>query len=189
MGKWHGENQNKIPEEHSHSHSHGDGGHGHVHLHGDCCNYWKKIGKLIGLNEQGVKAMASTILISAAPFFILFTINIDGSEKHKPTLNVLLAFAAGGLLGDAFLHLIPHAIPEDSGDSHGHSHDHGRSHDHGHSHGDGGHGHSHNPAFINCQQWVLAGLLTFLIIEKIARVMDIGHSHGGDGHGHSHGNK
>jgi len=35
--------------------------------------------------------------------------------------------------------------------------------------------------------WVLAGMLTFLTIEKFARIMQIGHSHGEDGHGHSHG--
>lgn len=158
-------------EEASHGHSHESHGHAHSHgdeevkVHGDCCSTW-------------YKAMGSTLLISAAPFFILFTIDIDGSEEHKPFLNVLLAFAAGGLLGDAFLHLIPHAIPADSGE-----HDHGHAHSHG---GDEGHGHSHNPAFINCQMWVLAGMLTFLIIEKAARVMDIGHSHS-SGDGHSHG--
>jgi zinc transporter 7 len=114
-------------------------------------------------------AIGSTLLISAAPFFILFLVPLDGSDEYKPFLNVLLSFAAGGLLGDAFLHLIPHAIPADSGD-HGHSHDHGHAHD-------GGHGHTHNTAQIVCNQWVLIGMLTFLFIEKWARVLDIGHTH------------
>merc|ERR1711970_1510542 len=146
-------------EKHGHGHGHSHGGHGHTHDHAfdilgmNCCKM-----------KLWYKAMGSTLLISAAPFFILFFIPLDGGEEHKPFLNVLLAFACGGLLGDAFLHLIPHSIPADSG-----SHDHA----HAHSHGDGDHGHSHNPAYMNCNLWVLAGILTFLVIEKAARVMDI----------------
>ena len=34
----------------------------------------------------------------------------------------------GGLLGDAFLHLIPHAMMASGGEDHGHSHSHGHSH-------------------------------------------------------------
>jgi len=122
--------------------------------------------------------MGSTVLISAAPFFILFLIPLDGTDEYKPFLNVLLAFAAGGLLGDAFLHLIPHAIPPQEAD-HGHTHSHGH---------DDHHGHSHNTDYIFCNLWVLAGILTFLLIEKWARVMNIGHTHShGDTDGHSHG--
>lgn len=52
-------------------------------------------------------------------------------------MPLMLSLASGGLLGDAFLHLIPHAIMAgESPDGHGHSHG-----GHGHSHG--GHGHSH----------------------------------------------
>merc|ERR1719210_1704825 len=111
------------------------------------------------------KAMGSTLLISAAPFFILFFVPLDKGEEYKPFLNILLAFAAGGLLGDSFLHLIPHAIPEQENHGHTHSHDHG------------GHGHSHNQGHINCNLWVLAGILAFLFIEKWARMMNVGHSH------------
>ena len=122
-------------------------------------------------------ALGSTVLISAAPFFILFFIDLDDSEKHESKLKVLLAFAAGGLLGDAFLHLMPHSIGEKSED---------HSHAHSHSHSDAGHGHSHDDRYLNCNLWVLTGMLTFLVIEKLARVMGIGHSHE-DGHGHLHG--
>ena len=38
----------------------------------------------------------------------------------------------GGLLGDAFLHLIPHAMMASGGEG---DHGHGHSHSHGHSHG------------------------------------------------------
>jgi len=121
-------------------------------------------------------AMGSTVLISATPFVILFFVPLDGGDEFKPLLNVLLAFAAGGLLGDAFLHLIPHAVPP--AEEHSHSHDHGHSHDH--------HGHSHNNELIDCNFWVLVGLLTFLLIEKFARVLNVGHSHSHGSHGHSH---
>ncbi|CAG14589.1 unnamed protein product, partial [Tetraodon nigroviridis] len=56
-------------------------------------------------------AIGSTLLISAAPFLILFLIPVQSnSDQHQNLLKVLLSFASGGLLGDAFLHLIPHAL-------------------------------------------------------------------------------
>ena len=60
-------------------------------------------------NEIWLRALGSTTLISVAPFLILFFIPIDNSRQKRNLLHVLLAFASGGLLGDAFLHLIPHA--------------------------------------------------------------------------------
>lgn len=44
-------------------------------------------------------ALGSTLLISAAPFFLLYFINLDNTDAMKPRLKVLLAFASGGLLG------------------------------------------------------------------------------------------
>ncbi len=89
-------------------------------------------------------------------------------------------FASGGLLGDAFLHLIPHAIMAQEG-GHGHSHgDHGGGgHQHGHSHGaDGEEGHSHD---LTVGLGVLAGILAFLTVEKVVRINSGGHAHS-----HSH---
>ncbi|KAM4878173.1 zinc transporter Slc39a7-like, partial [Sylvia borin] len=105
----------------------------------------------------------------------------------------------GVLLGDAFLHLIPHALaPHEHHEGHGHSHahehhmGHGHSHahehhmGHGHSHapheghGHSHHGHSHGPA-LAVGLWVLAGIVTFLGVE-------LGVRHCG-GHGHAHGPK
>lgn len=121
-----------------------------------------------------VYAMGSTFLISLAPFALLFFIKLDNTEENKPFLKVLLAFASGGLLGDAFLHLIPHAI-------HPHSHhgDEEHSHSHAHSHDEGaGHGHEHGHD-MTIGLYVLGGIITFLTVEKCVRLLK-------GGHGHSH---
>lgn len=130
-----------------------------------------------------VHSLASTLLISAAPFFILFAIPLDNTEEMQPRLKTLLAFASGGLLGDAFLHLIPHAIqPHSHGDDdHHHGHDH---HHHHHHHEDGEEGHGHD---MRVGLWVLAGIIAFLAVEKGVRL--IKKDAGGHSHGHSHNQK
>ncbi|XP_022901017.2 protein catecholamines up [Onthophagus taurus] len=123
-------------------------------------------------NEIWLYAMGSTLLISAAPFFILFFIPLDNTQQKQPLLKILLAFASGGLLGDAFLHLIPHAAMNNEQDhGHGHGHNHGHSHKHG----------EEDKHDISVGLWVLCGIITFLIVEKIVRILK-----GGGGHGHSH---
>jgi len=116
-------------------------------------------------------AMMATLLISAAPFFILFLIPLDKSAENQWLLKIMLAFASGGLLGDAFLHLIPHAMmaaQEPEGEGHGHSHS------HGHSHGEGA---EHGPHDMSVGLGVLAGVLAFLCVEKLVRIMKGGHAH------------
>uniref|UniRef100_A0A023GMW1 Putative solute carrier family 39 zinc transporter member 7 n=1 Tax=Amblyomma triste TaxID=251400 RepID=A0A023GMW1_AMBTT len=140
------------------------------------------------------RALGSTLLISVAPFLILFFIPIDSRSGHESLLKVLLSFASGGLLGDAFLHLIPHALmPHGSEElsgaahaSHAHSpasgHSHAHSHAHSHSHG---HDHSHGPHDMSVGLWVLAGILAFLMVEKFVRMIKGGHGHSHE-HAHSH---
>lgn len=110
------------------------------------------------------RALGSTLLISVAPFLILFFIPIDSRSGHESLLKVLLSFASGGLLGDAFLHLIPHALmphtDEASDAGHTHSHD-----------------HAHGPHDMSVGLWVLAGILAFLMVEKFVRMIKGGHSH------------
>ena len=53
--------------------------------------------------------MGSKLPISGAPFVLLSIISLGNSEAMKPRLKLLLAFDSGGLLSDAFLHLIPQA--------------------------------------------------------------------------------
>jgi zinc transporter 7 len=111
-------------------------------------------------------------LISIAPFFILFFIPLNNNSfENQSLLKVLLAFASGSLLGDAFLHLIPHALsPHDHHSEEG-------SHAHAHSHSDAGHDHS---AQTSVGLWILAGIMAFLLVEKAVRNIK------GDGHTHSH---
>lgn len=115
-------------------------------------------------------AIGATLLISAAPFFILFFIPLDNSEENQWILKITLSFASGGLLGDAFLHLIPHAMmaSQGGGDDSGHGHS------HGHSHGDG---EAHEPHDLSVGLWTLCGLIAFLCVEKLVRIYSGGHSH------------
>lgn len=123
-------------------------------------------------------SIGSTLLISAAPFFILYLVPLDNTESMQPRLKTLLAFASGGLLGDAFLHLIPHATVPHDHSSHSHSH----SHHHHEEEQEGGHDHGHD---MWVGLWVLSGIITFLAVEKMVRILKIGHDH--KSHGHSHG--
>ena len=98
----------------------------------------------------------------------------------KLFFQILLAFASGGLLGDAFLHLIPHA-------SHSHlpdSEDHGHEHSHGHSHEEESHGHSHS-ADMAIGLMVLMGIIAFMCVELFVRHMKGGHGHSHGGHSHA----
>ncbi|XP_028966881.1 protein catecholamines up [Galendromus occidentalis] len=148
-----------------HEHSHGDHGHSH-HGHDDTRG---KAGFITERSPEDrsivwAKAIGATLLVSLAPFFILMLIPISGKQGHENVLKVFLAFASGGLLGDAFLHLIPHAMtPHGEGHSHSHSHEEGHAHD--------------NSVGIS----VLLGILAFFMVEKFVRLVKGGHSHG-----HSH---
>jgi zinc transporter 7 len=170
-----------IHENHGHAHdSHGHTHENHGHAH-DSYHHEEVLIKQIPKVQSNtdtfniwLHSLTSTLLISAAPFFILYLVPLDNTEDMQPRLKTLLAFASGGLLGDAFLHLIPHAVAP-----HDHSHSH-TEHVHSHeSHSEHSHDHGHD-MFIGL--WVLAGIITFLTVEKIVRILKIGHDH----HGHSH---
>lgn len=170
---------------HSHDHDHHDHDHDHDHEHPHeppSYKYSRSANEHPSQKPPTVKAptqkapepaqqddiwlyaMGSTILISAAPFFILYFVPVDDSKEKRPLLKVLLAFASGGLLGDAFLHLIPHAmVPHDHSDHHHHSHDHGEEHSHTHD--------------MSVGLSVLSGIITFLVVEKFVRILNTGHGH------------
>ena len=185
-GHYHEGHDHHHHEEHDHHHHHeeeepgcGCGGHNHDdshdHHHGHTHEASSKRERSMSETiDMWWQAIFATGLISAAPFFILFFVPLESNaESYQPLLKVLLGFASGGLLGDAFLHLIPHAIQPHSHGEEGHDHSH--SHGHGHHH----HDHDHS-ATTNVGMCVLAGILTFLCIEKFVRYAQ------GDGHHHHH---
>lgn len=121
--------------------------------------------------------MGAVGLISCAPFFILWI--IPDLTKHQSFLNLLLAFAAGGLLGDAFLHLIPHALDETHehgstghGDHHSHSH-----HDQEHAHNSHNHSSHDHKGHLKVGLSVVTGIFIFLCIEKCIRLVRFGYGH------------
>jgi len=118
-------------------------------------------------------AVLATIIIGIAPIAILYFIplvkQVNGKQEvNTPLLKVMLAFAVGGLLGDVFLHLLPHAASPHSADSHSHSHSHG---DHDHSAG------------IRIGLLVLTGMILFFLMEKYLRIRSTAN---GKSHKHSH---
>ncbi|XP_021427690.2 zinc transporter Slc39a7 [Oncorhynchus mykiss] len=178
---------------HDHAHDHGHAhGHDHAHDHGHAHEHKEESGhghtqggervkrqveeEKRDIVELWMQAIGATLLISAAPFLILFLIPVQSNtDQHQNLLKVLLSFASGGLLGDAFLHLIPHALEPHSNhgdEGQGHS-DSEESQYHGHSHG-AAHGH-----MMSVGLWVLGGIVAFLVVEKFVRLLK-------GGHGHSH---
>lgn len=120
-------------------------------------------------------AFMSTALISIAPnvLLLLFPQYASGEGEHSFVLSLGQAIAAGGLLGDVFLHVIPHsaaattaAVATTTSSSSSPHHD----HDHSSSMG----------------LWILLGFGLFLITDMALRQLSnsttnnnchIGHSH------------
>ncbi|XP_012261346.2 zinc transporter ZIP13 homolog [Athalia rosae] len=95
-------------------------------------------------------SLLGSLMVGLSGVFPLLIIPIDQGVNLKHgesagTLNVLLSFAVGGLLGDVFLHLLPEAWANkalNQGSEDGH------------------------PSMA-CGLWVLAGFLVFIIAEKM----------------------
>lgn len=133
-----------------------------------------------------MNAISATAAISLAPFALLFIIPISNnqSEGNRRILRLFLSLAAGGLLGDAFLHLLPHAIiaANQGGKLE-------------HKHGVAGaikdrlpqvhlpNDHSFEENIIKVSVCALAGIFSFLFIEFVIRLLSAGR-----GGGHQHGN-
>jgi len=174
-------------EHHSHhhdSHEHSQS-HGHQHVHHQADRTPTKVSKKERTFSETVvvwsQAICATMLISAVPFVLLFFIPLESNAAaYQPLLKLLLSFASGGLLGDAFLHLIPHAIHPHT---HNENEDVSGAHHHDHHHGHEHHSHSET-TYVGL--WVLAGIVTFLSVEKFVRHVKGGHSHH---HGHQHSEK
>jgi zinc transporter 7 len=116
-------------------------------------------------SDAVLAAFFSTTLISLAPnvLLVLFPRYASGEGSDSPLLSLGQALAAGGLLGDVFLHVLPHSF---AGGGCGH-HDHG-----GHNDDD------------EVGMWVLLGFTIFLVSDMTIRGLSASHH----GH-HSHDTK
>ncbi|XP_075250738.1 zinc transporter Slc39a7-like [Convolutriloba macropyga] len=181
----HGHDHDHHGHDHDHHHDHGhdhhdhDHHHDHGHHHHDHGQDHVSNKKVFRVDQDlWLYALGSTTLISAAPFFILFFIPLQSNDaEFQPLLKVLLSFASGGLLGDAFLHLIPHAVEYQNHHSGVHDHH----HHHGHSSSERPHVHD-----LTIGLSVIGGFVLFLLIEKFVRLCNGGeHSHSHGGHSHA----
>jgi len=110
-----------------------------------------------------VNAIVATALISAFPNFLLLLIPntwLKASSKLESIniMNVFLSFAAGGLLGDVFLHTLPHLLAEHDENNTADQHSNAEKHDD-----------EHFQAFIvgTC---VLIGFFTFFVLDRLAGI-------------------
>ncbi|KAG9014019.1 hypothetical protein FRB94_000216 [Tulasnella sp. JGI-2019a] len=135
-------------------------------LEGDASNLMRSIFDILfPFDSPGKNAVLATFYISSVPNILLAFIP---SEISPSAMNIMTAFAAGGLLSDVFVHLIPHSFM--GGEEH----------------------HGVHFVLVEDKRNVLIGLSVFLgfafffIVEKISRTLgsDEGHSHS---HSHSHG--
>ncbi|KAG5029297.1 hypothetical protein AAZX31_05G127100 [Glycine max] len=151
--------------------------HHHHHDHGIEAAELSGLG--LWLNALGCSFLVS--MASLVCLIILPVIFVQG-KPSKAVVDSLALFGAGAMLGDAFLHQLPHAF----GGEHSHSHgDHG-DHDH---HASSGHGHSHSLADLSIGISILAGIVLFLLVEKLVRYVE--ENSGGANswtHGHHHHN-
>ncbi|KAM3281443.1 IAA-alanine resistance protein 1 [Capsicum chacoense] len=152
--------------------SHGDmDDHHHHHHH----HHGHGVKDLSGLGLW-VSAMGCSLLVSLASLIclILLPLIFIQGKPSKTVVDSLALFGAGAMLGDAFLHQLPHAF----GGGHSHSHD-----DHLHDHS--GHSHAHSLEDLSIGLSVLAGIVLFLIVEKLVRYVE-DFSEGFHGHHHHH---
>ncbi|KAF1755626.1 hypothetical protein GCK72_012076 [Caenorhabditis remanei] len=148
-------------ELHDHSDDHHD--HDHDHEHGNWHRKNQTNQKMhpsrLSTLKIWVFSLTAVVGISLAPCTLLFF--IPAQHANGPFLKILLAFGAGGLLGDALLHIIPHSLSP---------------HDHDHDHGHSDHSHDHSNQ-LRVGIYVIAGILVFMMVEQLVRIIKGGHCH------------
>ncbi|CAG8604533.1 9657_t:CDS:2 [Funneliformis caledonium] len=129
-------------------------------LENESSNITKTIFSYLFPGSPRVNSLLGTFYISSIPNFILYFVPPD----IKPSsLNSLVSFAVGGLLGDVFLHLLPHSFLGENNDEVVH--------------------------FVQVEEQknvviglaIFVGLTTFFVIDKLMRV-----ANGEEGHSHAH---
>ncbi|XP_047341641.1 IAA-alanine resistance protein 1 [Impatiens glandulifera] len=145
--------------------------HDHDHHHVDDYGALELSGVGLWIHAMGCSLLVS--LASLICLIILPVIFIKG-QPSKAVVDSLAVFGAGAMLGDAFLHQLPHAF----GGEHSHSHTHDDSN---------GHSHSHSMKDLSVGLSVLSGIVVFLIVEKIVRYVQENSANTNQwSHGHHH---
>ncbi|KAM0961038.1 hypothetical protein ACFX2I_020364 [Malus domestica] len=150
--------------------------HGHDHDH-------EHFGALqLSVAGLWIHSLGCSLLVSMASLIclIILPVMFVQGKPSKAVVDSLAIFGAGAMLGDAFLHQLPHAL----GGGHSDSHDHHEGHSHSHSHE---HSHSHSLEDLSVGLSVLAGIVLFLLVEKTVRYVE--ENSGGTNawsHGHHH---
>ncbi|KAF0899886.1 hypothetical protein E2562_025128, partial [Oryza meyeriana var. granulata] len=149
--------------------------HDHHHGHGDFQPELSPLG-------MWLSAMGCSLLVSMASLvcLILLPVIFFQGKPSKTMVDCLAVFGAGAMLGDSFLHQLPHAF----GGGHSHAHDH-QNHNHSHEHS-----HAHSLEDLSVGLSVLFGIVLFFIVEKIVRYVEDNSQNGfhSIGHGHHHHN-
>ncbi|BFI24264.1 solute carrier family 39 (zinc transporter), member 7 [Marchantia polymorpha subsp. ruderalis] len=161
-------------------------GHHHDHEHAHDHDHDRDSLSVGGLWLQ---AMGSSLLVSSASLVCLtiLPLIVSQGKPSRGVVDALASFGAGTMLGDAFLHQLPHAF---GGSGHSHS-EHSHNHEHGHQHGhdeikSSGHSHGHSIEDLSVGLAVLGGILLFFLVEKIVRraeELSVGNTFG---HSHNH---
>ncbi|KAJ0241413.1 IAA-alanine resistance protein 1 [Hirschfeldia incana] len=149
---------------------------------GPCFNDHESSSTLSGF-ALWFNALGCSLLVSLASLIclILLPVMFVQGKPAKWFVDALALFGAGAMLGDAFLHQLPHAF----GGGHSHDHDHHESHGHhDHSHSDSP-SHSHSIQDLSVGLSVLAGIVVFLLVEKLVRYVEE-NSSGSNTWGHHH---
>lgn len=159
-----------------------DGAHGHRPGHRQRALF----AFLFPFENPGANALLSTFYISSLPNFLLWLyallLPVDRTLMHvhsipaemdPSTLNTMVAFATGGLLGDVFLHLLPETFlssPTTTSSP------------------------AHAAVFIMVDEKrnvvlgcaIFLGFAVFFLMEKVMRALNAGSEGGGHSHSHSH---
>ncbi|XP_040382850.1 IAA-alanine resistance protein 1 isoform X1 [Oryza brachyantha] len=150
---------------------HHDHHHDHHHGHGDFQPELSPLG-------MWLSAMGCSLLVSMASLvcLVLLPVIFFQGKPSKTMVDCLAIFGAGAMLGDSFLHQLPHAFVG----GHSHAHDHqNQNHSHEHSH-------AHSLEDLSVGLSVLFGIVLFFVVEKIVRYVEDNSHKGAHGMGHHH---
>ncbi|KAL4511887.1 hypothetical protein ABPG72_012732 [Tetrahymena utriculariae] len=153
--------------------------HDHDHDHHDHDNEEVNenlVSQNFSTEESWAYGMLSGVMLGILGFICsAFVVIIKKYTKisFDPFLKVFIAFSAGALIGDAVVHLLPHAFGIHSHEEAAHDHDEGET-----------------VSMKLLPFFVCLGIFVFALIERLFHILGIAHSHGlEDTHNHSEGHE